>query len=85
MEQLRTSGAKAYDEIVSQDPAPEVNAMRDIGYTPSFILWDIQFYDPKSVAAAKTVSFPPSYVALGALARGTRQPATRSSSRSAAS
>jgi hypothetical protein len=67
MEQLRTSGAKAYDEIVSQDPTPEVNAMHDIGYTPSFVLWDIQFYDPKSVTAAKTVSFPPSYVGLGAL------------------
>jgi hypothetical protein len=67
MEQLRTSGAKAYDEIASQDPTPEVNAMRDIGYTPSFVLWDIQFYDPKSVEAAQTVDFPPSYVALGAL------------------
>ena len=41
--------------------------MHDIGYQPSFVLWDIQFYDPKSVAAAKTVSFPPSYVALGGL------------------
>lgn len=67
MEQLRTSGAKAYNEIASQDPTPEVNAMRDIGYQPSFVLWSIQFYDPKSVQAAKTVPFPPSYVALGAL------------------
>ncbi len=67
MEQLRTSGAKAYNEIASQDPTPEVNAMHDIGYEPSFVLWSIQFYDPKSVAAAKTVTFPPSYVALGAL------------------
>ncbi len=67
MEQLRASGAKAYDEIASQDPAPEVNAMNDIGYRPSFILWSIQFYDPKSVAAAQAVKFPPSYVALAGL------------------
>ncbi len=41
--------------------------MHDIGYTPDFVLWSIQFYDPKSVEAAKTISFPLSYVALGAL------------------
>ena len=41
--------------------------MHDVGYQPSFVLWDIQFYDPKSVQAAKTVSFPPSYVGLAAL------------------
>jgi Periplasmic binding protein len=67
MEQLKTTGAKAYNEIASQNPSPEVNAMRDVGYEPSFVLWSIQFYDPKSVAAARTVSFPPSYVALAAL------------------
>ncbi len=67
MEQLRQSGAKAYNEIASQDPTPEVNAMNNIGYHPAFILWSIQFYDPKSVQAAKTTQFPPSYVALGGL------------------
>ena len=58
MEQLRASGTYAYDEIASQDPTPEVNAMHDIGWKPAFILWSIQFYDPKTVAAAKTVAFP---------------------------
>ena len=67
MEQLRGAGTYAYNEIASQDPTPEVNAMHDIGWKPAFVLWSIQFYDPKSVAAAKTVAFPPSYVALGAL------------------
>jgi len=67
MEQLRLTGSKGYDEIASTDPGPEVNAMRDIGYAPDFILWSIQFYDPKSVAAAKATPFPNSYVALGAL------------------
>jgi hypothetical protein len=64
MEQLRQSGAKAYQEVAAQDPGPEVTAMRDIGWQPDFILWDVQFYDPKSVAAAKSVPFPPSYVTL---------------------
>ena len=67
MEQLRTSGANAYNEIASVDPGPEVTAMNDIGWKPAFVLWSIQFYDPKSVAAAKVQSFPPSYVALAGL------------------
>jgi hypothetical protein len=67
MEQLRQAGTYAYNEIASQDPTPEVTAMNNIGWKPAFVLWSIQFYDPKSVAAAKEVTFPPSYVALGAL------------------
>jgi hypothetical protein len=67
MEQLRLSGATAYTELAAQDPGPEVTAMSDVGWNPSFVLWGIQFYDPKSVAAARSVAFPPSYVALGAL------------------
>jgi hypothetical protein len=67
MEQLRQAGTYGYNEIASQDPTPEVTAMNNIGWKPAFVLWSIQFYDPKSVAAAKTVAFPPSYVALGAL------------------
>lgn len=67
MEQLRLSGATAYTELAAQDPTPEVTAMKDVGWNPSFVLWGIQFYDPKWVAAARSVAFPPSYVALGAL------------------
>ncbi len=67
MEQLRNTGTHGYQEIASQDPTPQINAMHDIGWQPDFALWGIQFYDPKSVAAAKVVKFPPSYVALGAL------------------
>jgi Periplasmic binding protein len=67
MEQLRQSDAKAYQEVAAQDPAPEVTAMHDIGWQPDFILWDVQFYDPKSVAAAKAVTFPPSYIPVFSL------------------
>jgi hypothetical protein len=67
MEQMKLAGAKAYDESVSVDPAPEVVAMNDVGWKPAFVLWSFQFYDPKSVAAAKVEKFPPSYVALDAL------------------
>jgi hypothetical protein len=67
MEQLRLAGATAYTELAAVDPGPEVTAMNDVGWHPSFALWGIQFYDPKSVAAARAIAFPPSYVALGAL------------------
>jgi hypothetical protein len=67
MEQMKLAGAKAYAETVSVDPAPEVAAMNDVGWKPAFVLWNFQFYDPKSVAAAKAEKFPPSFVALDAL------------------
>jgi hypothetical protein len=67
MEQLRQSGAKGYEEDAAQDPGPEVTAMRDIGWKPDFIFWDVQFYDPKSVVAAKSMPFPPSYVPVFSL------------------
>jgi ABC-type branched-subunit amino acid transport system substrate-binding protein len=62
MEQMKAAGVKGYNEIVSQDPAPEIQAMNNVGWTPDWILWGTQFYSDKSVAAAKTASFPTSYV-----------------------
>ncbi len=59
MQQMKLAGAKAYLETVSVDPAPEVVAMSDVGWKPSFVLWSFQFYDPKSVAAAKSGEVSP--------------------------
>jgi hypothetical protein len=68
MEELKGSGAKGYYEISAQDPSPEVQAMKNVGWTPSYILYSTQFYGPQAVAAAKsTPDFPPSYVQFGAL------------------
>jgi ABC-type branched-subunit amino acid transport system substrate-binding protein len=62
MEQMKAAGVKGYLEIVAQDPAPEVQAMDNVGWTPDWVLWGTQFYSDKSVQAAKSIKFPNSYV-----------------------
>jgi ABC-type branched-subunit amino acid transport system substrate-binding protein len=68
MEQLKGAGAKAYFGISAQDPSPIVQAMKNVGWTPSYILYSTQFYGPQAVAAAKaTPDFPPTYVQFGSV------------------
>jgi hypothetical protein len=68
MEQLKGAGAKAYFGISAQDPSPIVQAMKNVGWTPSYILYSTQFYGPPAVAAAKaTPVFPPTYVQFGSV------------------
>jgi hypothetical protein len=69
MEQLKAAGTVGYDEIQGQDPTPEVQAMNNVGWTPQWILYSVQFYTPQSVQAAKASStpFPPSYVGFSHL------------------
>jgi ABC-type branched-subunit amino acid transport system substrate-binding protein len=68
MEQCKGAGSAAYYEISAQDPSPEVQAMKNTGFNPEFIVYSTQFYGPQAVAAAKaTPVFPPSYVQFGAL------------------
>jgi ABC-type branched-subunit amino acid transport system substrate-binding protein len=68
MEQLKSSGAVGYYGISAQDATPIVQAMKNIGYNPSWILYSPQFYGPQAAQAAKALgTFPPSYVQFGAL------------------
>jgi hypothetical protein len=68
MEQLKGAGAKAYFGISAQDPSPIVQAMKNTGWNPSFILYSTQFYGPPAVASAKaTPVFPPTYVQFGSV------------------
>jgi ABC-type branched-subunit amino acid transport system substrate-binding protein len=68
MEQLKGAGAKAYFGISAQDPSPIVQAMKNTGWNPSYILYSTQFYGPPAVAAAKaTPDFPPTYVQFGSV------------------
>jgi ABC-type branched-subunit amino acid transport system substrate-binding protein len=67
MEQLKAAGAKGYYEISAQDPGPEVQAMKNVGWTPDYVLYGTQFYGPQAVQSAKGQTFPPSYVQFGAL------------------
>ncbi len=68
IEQLKTTGAKGFYQISAQDPTPIVQAMKNVGYTPDWVLYSVQFYGPQAVAGAKSLgTFPPSYVQFTAL------------------
>ncbi len=62
MEQIKGTGATAYNEIVSQDPTPEFTAISNVGLKLDYVLLGTQFYDEKTVAAAKATAFPPTWV-----------------------
>ena len=52
----------------AQDPTPIVQAMKNVGYNPAWMLYSVQFYGPQAAAAAKALgTFPPSYVQFTAI------------------
>jgi ABC-type branched-subunit amino acid transport system substrate-binding protein len=68
MEQLKGLKTLGLYEFEGQSIAPEIQAMKDISYSPQFIQFTSQFYTPQTVAAAKSLgSYPPSYVGLSHL------------------
>jgi ABC-type branched-subunit amino acid transport system substrate-binding protein len=68
VEQWKQSGAVGIYQISAQDPTPIVQAMKNVGYTPGWILYSTQFYGPQAAQAAKALgSFPPSYVQFNAI------------------
>ena len=68
VEQWKQSGAAGIYQISAQDPTPIVQAMKNVGYNPAWILYSTQFYGPQAAAAAKALgSFPPSYVQFTAI------------------
>jgi hypothetical protein len=68
MEQMKGGGARGIYIVTAQDPSPIVQAMKNVGWTPSWIAYSVQFYGPQAVAAAKaTPDFPPSYVQFNAI------------------
>ncbi len=63
VEQWKQDGAQGIYQISAQDPTPIVQAMKNVGYNPAWILYSTQFYGPQAAQAAKALgSFPPSYV-----------------------
>ena len=68
IEQLKQGGVAGVYQVTAQDPSPIVQAMKNVGYNPSWILYSVQFYGPQAVQAAKALgTFPPSYVQFTAL------------------
>ncbi|HEX4432738.1 MAG TPA: ABC transporter substrate-binding protein [Frankiaceae bacterium] len=64
MEELKNDGSLGLYEYSGVDATPEVQAMKNVGYSPDFLLLTSNFFGPETVAASKTVSFPPTYAAL---------------------
>ncbi len=68
MEQMKAGGARGIYIVSAQDPSPIVQAMKNVGWTPSWITYSVQFYGPQAIAAAKaTPVFPPSYVQFNSI------------------
>ncbi len=67
MEQIKMSGATAYTEIAAQDLTPEFQAISNVGLKLDYVVEGTQFYDPKTIAAAKATSFPSTWVYLSHL------------------
>ena len=81
MEQMKGAGAKAYFGISAQDPSPIVQAMKDTGWTPSYILYSTQFYGPQAVSAAKANPVFPRPTCSSARSPSSSPPLTRWCSR----
>ena len=68
MEQFKGAGVAGFYQITGQDPVPIVQAIKNIGWNPDWILYSVQFYAPQAVDAAKSLgTFPPTYVQFTAL------------------
>ncbi|HEX4431946.1 MAG TPA: ABC transporter substrate-binding protein [Frankiaceae bacterium] len=69
VEQLKSTGAVGFNTINGQDITPIVQAMKNTGYSPQFILYSVQYYLDANVQAAKALgTFPSSYVGFSHLA-----------------
>ena len=68
MEQMKGAGVAGFYQITGQDPSAVVQAIKNIGWNPDWILYSTQFYGPPAVQSAKSLgTFPPSYVQFTAL------------------
>jgi hypothetical protein len=68
MEQLKSTKTIGLYEFEGQSIAPEIQAMKNISYSPEFLYFTSQFYTPQTVDAAKSLgTYPPTYVGLAHL------------------
>jgi ABC-type branched-subunit amino acid transport system substrate-binding protein len=68
IEEFKNTGTKGLFSINGQDISPIYQAMKNVGWTPQFVLFSVQYYIPQQVQAAKSLgNFPPTYVGLANL------------------
>jgi ABC-type branched-subunit amino acid transport system substrate-binding protein len=69
MEQLKGAGTVGLDQIVGQDYTPLVQAMKNVGWQPQWLLLSVQYYLDKTVQSAQSLgTIPDSYVGFSHLA-----------------
>jgi hypothetical protein len=65
MEELKNAGTVGLFEVSGQDITPEIQAIKNIGWNPEWLLYSYQFYTQHSVQAAKSLgTFPSTYIGL---------------------
>ncbi len=68
MEEMKGAGVNGMQVVTGQDLNPIVQAEKNIGWTPDWQLFSIQFYGPQAEQAAKALgNFPATYVQFNAL------------------
>ncbi len=68
VEQLKGSNTVGYSVINGQNITPIYQAMKNIGYSPQFVLFSVQFYLQATVKAAQALgTFPNTYVGFAHL------------------
>ena len=64
VEEAKLAGVRAFQQISAQDLTPMMTAANNVGWKLDWMLVFAQFYDPKTIAAAKATQFPTTYVQL---------------------
>jgi ABC-type branched-subunit amino acid transport system substrate-binding protein len=64
VEQAKLGGVRAFQQISAQDLTPMMTAANNVGWKPDWMLVFAQFYDPKTIAAARATPFPTTYVQI---------------------
>jgi ABC-type branched-subunit amino acid transport system substrate-binding protein len=62
--EAQQKGVQAWQQISAQDLTPLVTAANNIGWKPAYMIENAQFYDPKTIKAAKSTNFPTTYIYL---------------------
>jgi ABC-type branched-subunit amino acid transport system substrate-binding protein len=60
----KQKGVQAWQQISAQDLTPLVTAANNVGWKPTYFIENAQFYDPKTIKAAKSTNFPTTYIYL---------------------
>jgi ABC-type branched-subunit amino acid transport system substrate-binding protein len=65
VESAKLKGVKGFQEINGQDLTPLITAANNVGWKPDWMVAFAQYYDPKTIAAARVTQFPTTYVQIG--------------------